>query len=215
MRNRPGQGTGCRLGARLMVLAVCVAVLTSCGMFRHKDKQPMYYSAAEMPPLKIPPGLDRPISGSALIITTPEAPLPQKEMKAVPPRIASQSAGGKRSTTIHWSPDGAYLLVQDTQESVYRRLGFVIERSELSMSDVKMDDGYRFDFFHDPKDPDRGFFSKLAFWRHDGPNYSGSYLAITQADGDNTRIFIKNDDGTDADPDAAEYLLNIIGQRLG
>jgi len=184
-------------------------------MFRHKEKQPIYYSAVETQPLKIPPGLDQPTSSSALIIVTPQAPLPQKEMKAVPPRIASESSGSKSGTKIHWSPDGAYLLVKDTQESVYRRLGLVIKRSELSMSNVKLEDGYRFDYFHDPKDPNRGFFSKLAFWRHDGPNYSGSYMAITQSDGENTRIFIKNADGTDADPDAVEHLLNIIGQRLG
>ena len=203
--------------ARLLLSAGCVLLLSSCGLFGHKkEKQPLYYSANETAPLKIPPGLDRPSSSSALIITTPEAPLPQKEMKAEPPRITSESAAGKRNPRIHWAPEGAYLLVHDTQKSVYRRLGYVIERSELSMSKSSLEDGYRFEYFHDPKDPDRGFFSKVfLWWRHDGPNYSGSYQAVTQADGEDTKIFIRNGDGSEADPDAAEHLLNIIGQRLG
>jgi uncharacterized lipoprotein len=201
--------------AHLIALVVCVVLLTSCSLFRHKDKQPVYYSAVEAKPLEIPPGLDRPTSTSALVIVTPMAPLPQTEMKIVPPRISSQSAGGKDSWRIHWSNEGAYLLVKDKKESVYRRLGLAIQRAGMSMSDTSLEDSYRFEYRHDPKDPDRGFFSKLAFWRDDGPNYSGGYLAVLQADGENTRVIIKNADGSEADQAAAEHLLNIFGERLG
>ena len=55
----------------------------------------------------------------------------------------------------------------------------------------------------------------MAFWRDDGPNFSGAYRAVIQADGENSRIFIKNADGSDADQAAAEHLLNIFGERLG
>jgi uncharacterized lipoprotein len=105
--------------------------------------------------------------------------------------------------------------VRDTQASAYRRLGLAIRRSELSLSETTVEGGYQFEYFHDSKDPDRGFFSRLAFWRDDGPNYSGSYQAVTQADGENTRVFIKNADGSEPDQDAAEHLLIILGQRLG
>ena len=91
----------------------------------------------------------------------------------------------------------------------------VIDRAGMSVSATSMEDGYRFEYKHDPKDPDRGFFSKLAFWRDDGPNYSGTYRAVIQADGKNTRVFIKNADGSDADQAAAEHLLSIFGERLG
>jgi len=186
-------------------------------MFRHKEKQPLYYSSTEVQPLKIPAGLDRPTSGSALVIATPQEPLPQKEMQIVPPRISSQSGANKESSRLRWSAQGVYLLVQDTQESVNRRLGLVIKRSGMLLSDSHMENGYRFEYAHDPKKTKRGFFGKLAFWRwgRDAPNYSGFYQAVTKADGDNTRIFIKNADGTDADQAAAEHLLNIFGERLG
>ncbi len=119
----------------LIALAACCSLLTSCHMFRHKEKQPLYYSAVETQPLEIPSGLDRPASASALVIVTPMAPLPQKEMKIVPPRISSQSTNDKTSSQIHWSAEGAYLLVQDTQKSVYRRLGVAIKRSGMLLSD--------------------------------------------------------------------------------
>jgi len=198
----------------LLATAVCLVLLTSCGWFRHKDKQPLYYSAVEAEPLNIAPGLDQPTSNSALVIVTPMAPLPQKEMKIAPPRIASQSTG-KYSSRILWSPEGAYLLVEDTKESVFRRLGLVIKRAGMSVSETDPDEGYGFEYSHEPEDPDRGFFSKLAFWRDDGPNYSGAYRAVMQADGENTRVFIKNADGTEADQAAVEHILNIIGERLG
>lgn len=198
-----------------IVLTACMVLLTSCSLFRHKDKQPLYYKAVEAEPLVIPEGLDRPASSSALVIVTPMAPLPQKEMKIVPPRISSQSTGDKDGSRVRWSAEGAYLEVQDTQESVYNRLGLVIQRSGMSLSDTHLDNGYFFEYSHDPKDPDRGFFSKLAFWRDDGPNFSGSYKAVIQADGKNSRIFIKNADDSEADQAAAEHLLNIFGERLG
>lgn len=204
-----------RRAAGLISFAAFAMMLASCHMFGHKEKQPLYYSATETPPLKIPQGLDQPVSGNALVIVVPLAPLPAKEMQVVPPRVTSQTEAAKEGSAMRWSSEGVYLFVQDTQASVIRRLGLAIKRGGLSLSKASVEGGYQFEYLHDTKDPDRGFFSRLAFWRHDGPNYSGSYQAVTQADGENTRIFIRNADGSEADQDAAEHLLNIFGQRLG
>jgi uncharacterized lipoprotein len=204
-----------RQTAGLLVLAACAMMLASCRMFGHKEKQPLYYSATETPPLQIPQGLDQPVSSSALVIVVPLAPLPAKEMQIVPPRVSSQTEAAKDGSGLRWSSEGVYLFVQDTQASAYRRLGLAIKRSELSLSEATVEGGYQFEYFHDSKDPDRGFFSRLAFWRDDGPNYSGSYQAVAQADGENTRIYIRNADGSEADQEAAEHLLVILGQRLG
>ena len=201
---------------RLVALAVLSVSVASCGLFGDKEeKQPLYYSAEEMPPLQIPDGLDTPTASNALVIYTPVAPLPQREIKTSPPRISSQTAGEEDGSSIQWSSEGAYLLIEDTEESVFRRLGLVIERSGLAVSEAQNDKGYNFDYSHNSSDPDEGFFGKMAFWRHDAPNYSGSYQAVTRPDEESTRVFIKNADGSDADPDAAEHLLAILGERLG
>jgi len=196
-----------------MVILSCLA-LSACGWFTRKEKQPIYYSAVEAPPLQIPEGLDSPNTSYALIITTPISPLPQREMPAVPPRVTNQS-GGKDVIPIRWAAEGIYLFVEDTPASTFRRLRLVINRSGMTLGEAVGDTGYRFEYWHDSKDPDEGFFSKLAFWKDDAPNYSGMYQAVIRADGENSRVYVINGDGSDADPNAAEQILAILGERLG
>jgi len=199
-----------------VLLAMSCLVLASCGMFGKKEeKEPLYYSAVETPPLQIPEGMSRPTSPTALTIAIPYAPLPSNEIPTNPPRVTSQSTGEKAAFTIRWGTEGGYLLLDDTQASVMRRLGFVIKRSGMSSSELSSDNGYMVEYWHSTKNPDEGFFSKMAFWRDDPPNYSGSYQVLTSADGDKTKVYVKNADGSEPDQNATEHLLNIIGERLG
>lgn len=203
---------------RLVVIPgviACSLALTACGMFNREEKQPIYYSAVEAPTLEIPAGLDHPSSTNALVITTPVSPLPQREIQAVPPRVSSQSSGGKALMPIRWASDGVYLFVEDSPQSTFRRMGLVIQRSGLTLAEAVDDYAYRFEYWHDSKDPNEGFFSKLAFWRDDAQNYSGIYQAVIRVDGENSRVYIINGDGSDADPNAAEHILAILGERLG
>lgn len=197
----------------VLVIVSCL-VLSACSWFSRKDKPPIYYSAVEAPPLQIPEGLNPPNTAYALIISTPISPLPQREMPAVPPRVTNQS-GGKDVIPIRWASDGIYLFVPDTPASTFRRLSLVITRSGMTLGEAVGDTGYRFEYWHDPKDPEEGFFSKLAFWREGAPNYSGTYQAVIKADGENSRVYVINGDGSDADPSAAEQILAVLGERLG
>lgn len=205
--------------AAVMPLAVYCITLTSCSIF-HRDKElPQYYYAVEAPALNVPEGLSMPSASSALVITSPPAPLPQKEIRTYPPRVDSTSNSASAGSGVRWSAGVVYLLVKDTQSSVFRRLGFAVTRSGMSVLNTLGDNGYSFEYEYIPGKSDEGFFSrfwgKMAFWRDRPPNYSGSYQAVTQAEGESTRIYIKNADGSDADPDAAEHLLDVLEQRLG
>lgn len=198
----------------VMLLALSVV---SCGMFgKKKDKEPTYYAAEEVPALTIPEGLTKPSNTNALMIQTPPAPLPSEELQAVPPRVTSQSGNKDENASVRWGSEGIYLLVQDSQSSVNRRLSTAAQRSGLNFREQGTGNGLIVQYSHViPKDPDRGWFSKMLFWRDDGPDYSGDYLITTQADGENTRIYIRNADGSDADQNAAEYLLVKLDERLG
>ena len=137
-------------------------------------------------------------------------------METRPPRISSTTSGLDANSRFNWSAQGLYLLVDDTPESVHRRLGLVIERA--GMQRVRLDDNgvYRFDYYQDFSNPDEGFFSRLAFWSDgDAEDYSGAYQAYTEADGEKTRVYIKYADGTDCEPDAAEHVLDVLRARLG
>jgi len=175
-----------------------------------------YYSAVETQPLEIPEGLARPSSSAALEINAPSLPLSPMAMETKPPRISSTTSGLDSNSSFVWSAQGLYLLVDDTPDSVQRRLGLVIERA--GMQRVRVDDKgvYRFDYYQTFGGEEEGFLSKMAFWnRDDVEDYSGAYQAFTEPDGNQTRVYIKYADGTDCEPDAAEHILDVVRSRLG
>ena len=174
-----------------------------------------YYDAAEEPSLEIPEGLARPSSSAALVIAAPPMPLSPMAMETRPPRISSTTSGLDANSSFNWSARGLYLVVDDTADSVHRRLGLVIERA--GMQRVRLDDKgvYRFDYYQQ-FDDEAGLFRKMAFWsRDESEDYSGAYQTYTEPDGEKTRVYIKYADGTDCEPDAAEHVLDVIRSRLG
>lgn len=207
-----------KMATVLLLATVCLA-LSSCSLFRREEKLPQYYHAVESPALNVPEGLARPSSSGSFVIGIPPAPLPQKEIRTFPPRVDSTSTDGKAGSAVRWSAGVVYLSVKDSQASVFRRLGYVVTRSGMSMLNTIGDSGYSFEYRHTPSSTDEGFFGnffgRMAFWRDKPNNYSGNYEAQTQADGEITRVYIKNADGTEADPDAAEHVLEVLAIRLG
>lgn len=198
--------------ALLLSTVLAAVLLGGCSSDARKRE---YYDAVETPPLELPEGMARPASSSALVIDAPPVPLSPMAMETRPPRISSTTSGVDANSRFSWSARGLYLLVDDTSESVQRRLGLVIERA--GMERVRMDEqgAFRFDYYHRVEDDD-GFFSKLAFWNRDQVrDYSGAYQTFIEPDGDRTRVYIKHADGTDVEPDAAEHVLDVIRSRLG
>ncbi|MSQ98403.1 MAG: hypothetical protein EXR85_03775, partial [Xanthomonadales bacterium] len=128
---KAGRATA-RIAAVLPLAIYCIA-LTSCSMFHKGGKMPQYYYAVESPALNVPEGLALPSSAGALVITTPPAPLPQKEIRTFPPRVDSTSTGAQSGSAVRWSAGIVYLLVKDSQSSVFRRLGFAVTRSGMSV----------------------------------------------------------------------------------
>lgn len=206
-------------GKRLMMIyrypAVALAALILIGACSSEAKKREYYDAVESAPLEIPDGLARPASSSALIINAPPMPASSLGIEPKPPRISSTTSGLNSNSSFSWSPQGLFLTVDDTIDSVQRRLGLVIERA--GMQRVRLDENgvYRFDYYQSFEDDD-GFFRKLAFWSRDkAEDYSGAYQTFAEPDGDKTRVYIKYADGTDCEPDAAEHVLDVIRSRLG
>jgi uncharacterized lipoprotein len=201
--------------SRQLILLVMILAMLLVSACRSGNKKPGYYDEAETPSLDVPSGLDYPDTSQALIIQTPYMQPPAMVMTDIPPRISSTTSGLNKNSRLSWSSQGLYLLVEDTPESVHRRLGLVIDRS--GMQRVRLDEKgvYRFDYYQVFED-DRGFFKKMAFWSRDkSEDYSGAYQTFTQPDGENTRVYIKYADGSDCEPDAAEHLLIVLGARMG
>lgn len=197
------------------VLALVFALTTAaCSWFR--DKPPEYLASREAEPLRVPEGYDMPNQPSPLLITAPPMRLPSgDELDPGPPRVASTGGSGDANAFVSWSAEGVYLKVRDTAESVQRRLGFAIERSGMEMLGNANDGSYRFQYYHVRPD-DRSFWQKMAFWRgNDGPNYSGIYRTQVVPDGEDARVYLLFDDGSQATTNSAEHVLGVFMERLG
>jgi uncharacterized lipoprotein len=194
----------------LMILTILLVSACSSG-----SKKPMYYNEEETKSLDVPSGMDYPDTGSAMVIQTPYMPPPTMIMADMPPRISSTTSGIDKNSRLSWSSQGLYLLVEDSPESVHRRLGLIIERSGMERIRIDEKGVYRFDYYQTFENVG-GFFRKMAFWSKDNSeDYSGAYQTFTQPDGQNTRVYIKYADGSDCEPDAAEHLLIVVGARMG
>jgi uncharacterized lipoprotein len=201
--------------SRLHILLLAAMTLLLVSACKSGNKKPGYYNETESPSLDVPSGLDYPDTSQALVIQTPYMQPPAMVMTDIPPRISSTTSGIDKNSRLSWSAQGLYLLVEDTPESVHRRLGLVIDRSGMQRVRVDENGVYRFDYYQVFQD-DRGFFRKMAFWSRDkSEDYSGAYQTFTQPDGENTRVYIKYADGSDCEPDAAEHVLIVLGARMG
>jgi uncharacterized lipoprotein len=195
-----------------LALLLSLLLLGACSSDARKRE---YFDAVETPSLEIPEGLAAPTSDAALVIGIPPIPLSPMAMETRPPRISSTTSGLDANSRFSWSPEGLYLLVDDSEESAHRRLGLVIERA--GMQRIRLDDEgvYRFDYYQTFEE-EGGFFRKMAFWSRDKrEDFSGAYQAYTRPDGEQTRVFLKYADGTDCEPDAAEHVLDFIRSRMG
>jgi len=194
----------------MMILTALLVSACSSG-----SKKPGYYNEVETPSLDVPSGMDYPDTSSAMVIQTPYMQPPAMVMTAMPPRISSTTSGIDQNSRLSWSSQGLYLLVEDTPESVQRRLGIVIDRSGMQRIRIDEKGVYRFDYYQTFEE-ESGFFKKMAFWSRDkGEDYSGAYQTFTRPDGENTRVYIKYADGSDCEPDAAEHVLIVLGARMG
>ena len=199
---------------RATIISVLLVVLSGCSWFGKNE--PEYVASVEHEPLKIPAGLDRPQGTSpAVIITSPGMRKPVgDELEPLPPLVVSTAGKQDANSYMAWSAEGVYLFVKDTPDSVARRLRFAIERSGMTM--LKHDDSgaHKFHYKQDMR-TDKGFFSRLAFWRSDPVDYSGTFMTRLKADGENTRVYLLFGTGEAVDTAGAEHVLGIFMDRFG
>lgn len=202
---------------RIVIALLLVAIIAGCSSFRNKE--PEYLASREEAPLKIPPGLDNPTSPSPVLITVPEMRLPQgDELEPAPPRVVSTAGKQDANAYIAWSAKGAYLMVRDTPDSVARRLGFAIVNSGMTMLEKSASGSHKFHYKQPPPiTDDKGFFSRMAFWRSrpDYVDFSGTFMTSLIPDGEDTRVYLLFGTGEAVDTAGSEHILGVFMERLG
>lgn len=203
---------------RIATTLVLIAILSGCSSFRNQE--PEYLAAAEVEPLKIPPGMYDPTGPSPVLISVPEMRMPAgDELSPAPPRVVSTAGRNDTNAYLAWSAQGAYLLVKDTPDSVARRLKYAIENSGMTILqvDASGQGAHKFHYKQVHTETEEGFFSRMAFWR-DSPDvidFSGTFMTSLRGDGQNTRVYLLFGTGEAVDTEGSEHILGIFMERLG
>jgi len=211
-----GNAINMTISPRLMILALTLfAMLSGCSMFGNNE--PEYLDSEELPALKVPEGLDDPRGDKPVVISVPEMRLPAgDELEPMPPRVVSTAGRQDANSHMAWSAEGVYLLVKDTPDSVARRLRFAIDHSGMTM--LARDDAsgaHKFHYSQVKTNEQEGFFSRMAFWRSDPFDYSGTFMTNIRPDGQDTRVYLLFGNGKIVDTTGAEHILGIFMERLG
>jgi uncharacterized lipoprotein len=216
-----------RTTAALPVMLLATALLGGCGFFsRHLDRQDdTYKQSAQSRPLEVPPDLDSPASNAALTIpdARPTAAAPASAAAPAggsPPAMsASPTPGSAPPSTVATPgvvPTGDGLLVSDSLESTYRRVGLALERSGAARvlgSDAAAH-SYEVETTGQTTIKPGWFKRAVTFGRAGNKVTSQVRLGVTveqSAQGSRVRVGGGSDD---ASREAAQALLQVLRERL-
>jgi len=200
---------------------VFALLLAGCG---GSEERPIYAESPETQPIRVPPGLDQPETEAALRIPGDSAPeLAGLREGATPPQVLPSAEADNTSSSVRYGVEmGAlYLRVDDRPASVWHRLGFTLDRRDMTLQ--RSDESaqtYEFSYTQPSRaEGEGGFWDTILFWRgSDSEDYSGVYRVRLRPDNDQpeaTRVYLFRGDGSAAAPAAADHLLGVIRQRLG
>lgn len=195
-----------------------MALLAGCFL---APERPAYVSSEELPPIEVPDGLSEPEFRPVFEIPGYSLPeLAAQGDESLPPQVLTSAEAEQARSRVKFGRTGLYLEVDDEAASVWRRLGFALDRGDMSVDEVLPDQRrYRVAFRHDPiAVAKRGFFRRVVmFWSApDFIDFSGTYLFEVQRDsGSTSRVEIYTADGNVVPMERAEFVLSRLQQRLG
>ncbi|MDT8409763.1 MAG: hypothetical protein RQ741_09220 [Wenzhouxiangellaceae bacterium] len=204
------------------LLPACLSLLVllaGCGFMR--PDRPVYVASEEVQPVAVPEDLTQPEVRPVFEIPGYSLPeLAAQGDESLPPAVPTSAEAEQARSRIRFGPTGLYLEVDDEAASVWRRLGFALDRGEMSLEQV-LPEQRRFvvRFDHQPIPiSERGLITKMVlFWKAQPMiDYSGTYvLEIQRATGVSTRVAILDADGQVLPMQDAEFVLNRLQDRLG
>lgn len=200
---------------QLWLTLLAIAMLTACA----GRGMPIYVGSEEISPLRVPDHLDTPETRSTYEVPgffMPE--LATRSDQGRPPTVQSSAEAEASRSQILFGARGLFLEVQDSHDSVWRRLGFSLNRAGMRINQQD-ERAQRYQFVLDHEGiliQPRGL-ERMAFWRStEIIDYSGEFVAEIVPIGEmRTRVNLINTDGSLVDMDQAEYVLGLLRERLG
>jgi uncharacterized lipoprotein len=194
---------------------VSAALLSACAV---GDSEPIYLDSAEVDPIRTPAQLDEPAVRGTYRVGGYFLPQMAGQGEDRPPRVLSSAEAEASRSRVRFGERGLYLEVEDELDSVWRRLGFTLNRGGMAIQQADAEDRqYAFEFQHDPIVIDRTGLARLAFWqRRERIDHSGRFMVELEPAGEAmTRVILLDEDGELIDMAQAEYVLSVLRERLG
>jgi uncharacterized lipoprotein len=204
-----------RLFSTTLMGMLAVLMLSGCA---GRDRQPIYVQSDEVAPIRAPSGLDEPRVRPTFQVGGVFLPEMAGQHDTRPPRVLPSAEAERSRSHIRFGPRGLFLEVEDEADSVWRRLGFSLNRGGMQVSEVREDKNqYAFQFTDDPLLIDRTGLSRLAFWRSpERVDHSGDFLVEVEPVNERvTRVLLMDDAGKLLEMNRAEHVLAVLRERLG
>lgn len=126
----------------------------------------------------------------------------------------------ERARIVSAADGGAELVMEEAFDRAWRRVGLALDRIGFTVEDRDRAEGLYFVRYVDPdvdnRSPEKGFLSRLAFWRSDEkPAAGGSeYRLHVQGQGDNARVRVLTREGGVDSSETARRMLGLLHEQL-
>lgn len=174
--------------------------------FRHKE--PAYKSAQQEQPLEVPPGMDQPSTAEALAI--PEAGTGTAAATAAQPESGAPPAAEAGSATAAGGVTGNSMMLSDTPDSAYHRVGLALARGEVGQVTAQDETAHTYQVAVDTvvtSKPEGGFLHRM-FHRSHSETVKGTVTVSVAPSGTGSIV------SAQGDPDAVARVLAVLQQRL-
>jgi len=129
-------------------------------------------------------------------------------------------AAPERARVVSAADGQAALQVEEPFDRAWRRVGLALDRIGFTVEDRDRAQGLYYVRYVDPdadnRSPNKGFLSRLAFWRSDDkPAQAGSeYRLRVEGQGDASRVSVLSREGGVDNSDTARRMLGLLQQQL-
>jgi outer membrane protein assembly factor BamC len=133
----------------------------------------------------------------------------------------AQSTAQPERARIEKAQDGAsHLIVDDTFDRAWRRVGLALDRSGFTVVDRDRSKGLYYVRYADPeadmskKDREKGFLSKLMFWKKDDENKPEQYRVLVAEASPRSLVSVQDANGTQDRTDIGDRILGLLKDQL-
>lgn len=136
--------------------------------------------------------------------------------------LVSKDAKIERAKLVRSASGSSTLELDDAFDRAWRRVGLALDRVGFTVEDRDRSKGYYFVRYVDPQidgqkgpEKDKGFLSKLAFWRSDKtPIKAEQYRVLVKQSGGVSEVQVQNKDGQPDNTDTGRRILSLLHEQL-